>query len=90
MGLFMPTIDIGSRQNNRMKLDSIFSCSNDKNGIMESFIFSQLNPTMVDPYMTFGDGNSANEFLKVLQSEMIWSIKKLKTILRNSTCLIKE
>jgi hypothetical protein len=39
MGLFMPTIDIGSRQNNRMILDLIFSCGNDKNDIMESIIF---------------------------------------------------
>jgi UDP-N-acetylglucosamine 2-epimerase (hydrolysing) len=74
----LPTIDIGSRQNNRVKLDSIHSCGNDKADILNSILIAQKTPTNVDSDMTFGDGDSDEQFLNVLQTDLMWSINKQK------------
>lgn len=74
----IPTIDVGSRQNNRVKLDSIYSCDNDKIDILKAINMAKSAATIVDPNMTFGDGDSAKKFLNVLQSELMWSIEKQK------------
>lgn len=74
----LPTIDIGSRQNNRVKLDSIHSCGNDKADILNSILIAQKAPTNVDSDMTFGDGDSDEQFLNVLQTDLMWSINKQK------------
>ncbi len=74
----VPTIDVGSRQNNRVKLKSIYSCGNSKAEIQNAIIQTQTITTIFDASMEFGVGDSDEKFLDVLQSDLMWSINKQK------------
>ena len=68
-----PTIDIGSRQNNRAKFPSIFHVDYEVQKIhnaIKSALLYQQKKSFVKHY--FGDGNSDKFFLELLKSEEIW------------------
>lgn len=78
----VPTVDIGTRQNNRAKLDSIFNCSYEKKAILEAIknvkeIKKETEYIEKDKFH-FGKGRSDKFFLKLLNSEEFWNIEHQK------------
>lgn len=78
----IPTVDIGTRQNNRAKLDSIFNCSYEVDDILEStqkalkYKFKVKNLNKDDFH--FGKGRSDKLFLELLNSTEFWQISHQK------------
>lgn len=72
----VPTINIGSRQNNRLFHSSIFNVGVDKEEIMRAVSNASICPTY-EKSMHYGDGGSAEKFLNVLHGE-IWGMEKQK------------
>jgi len=73
----VPTIDVGSRQNNRAKSESIINSNYNTNEILNSInSINKLNKNVL--VNNFGEGNSANIFLSILKNHMIWNIDKQK------------
>jgi len=72
----IPSINIGSRQNNRVLAPSIINCNDDKNAILKSInTIGNLKPKKVK---LFGKGTSDVEFHKILSQQDIWGISKQK------------
>jgi UDP-N-acetylglucosamine 2-epimerase (hydrolysing) len=67
----VPTINIGTRQNNRAKLASIYNVSENKDEIIE--VIEKI-PTVLQPCFHYGKGNSADLFFKIVKKEEIFSI----------------
>ena len=78
----IPTVDIGTRQNNRAKLCSIFNCSYEQNDILKSIDMAlsynsrSINMNKVDFH--FGDGKSDKLFLELIKSKKLWKISHQK------------
>lgn len=74
-----PTIDIGTRQSNRAKLDSVFNANYDNEDINKKIIevlqYKKNNNSKKD---YFGDGKSDKMFFELLESGKLWSIKHQK------------
>jgi len=78
----VPTIDIGTRQNNRANSDSIFNCKYNKIDILEAIekvknFDKKVKKTDKNKFY-FGKGQSDKLFLKLLNSEEFWKIKHQK------------
>ncbi|MDO8967475.1 UDP-N-acetylglucosamine 2-epimerase [Algoriphagus sp.] len=74
----LPSVNIGTRQNNRAESPSIIHTSYSYESIKEGISKAKLNPVgMVQ--MTFGDGSSDEKFLSILKEEPLWdtSLQKL-------------
>jgi UDP-N-acetylglucosamine 2-epimerase (hydrolysing) len=73
----IPTIDLGSRQKNRAKINSIFSVNNFKklNFFINKF---QLKKYKFKPLKYFGTGKSHSKFLNILKRSKIWKSKNQK------------
>jgi len=71
-----PTINLGTRQKNRSKANSIINVDEDESAIfssidsLESISFSQTKE--------FGEGKSDIKFLEILLNEEVWNINKQK------------
>ena len=75
----IPTIDIGTRQNNRDKFDSIHNCSYSKKSILEHINLTKDNKTINKIYKSnFGDGNSNILFKKLLKTKEFWNTPRQK------------
>ena len=74
----IPTIDIGSRQSNRSKSQSIFPAKDDQhsilNAISEAKCFSKTDEASSD----FGDGNSDKLFLEIIKKQEVWDTNQQK------------
>jgi len=72
----VPTLNIGTRQNGRFVSESIFNVQEDKNKILEA-----LNnlPDRCEPIYTYGKGDSAVRFMKILHDEFIWNTSLQKS-----------
>jgi UDP-N-acetylglucosamine 2-epimerase (hydrolysing) len=69
----IPSIDIGSRQNNRVVMDSIIHCNYDKNSILDAIC--KIETVEVHQKIEeFGDGNSDKLFFELLNQEDFWKI----------------
>lgn len=69
-----PTIDIGTRQNNRSKGNYILSISHNVDEILSAITnCNQLKSDKID-ISGFGDGNSNTLFLHLLNSQQIWNV----------------
>ena len=68
----VPTIDIGSRQNNRSKAPSILHCQNNTDEILTCI--NQIQQIKKKSFFNFGKGQAAQAFLKVLQDSKIWQL----------------
>ncbi len=75
----VPTVDIGTRQDNRVKLMSIFHTNHTVVNILESIKRAKqyINNDTKNKYF-FGDGKSDKLFLSLLDSERFWNINYQK------------
>ena len=76
----IPTIDIGTRQESRIKLSSILHSDDDEESLLDVIktIEGLEIPDNITQHYNFGDGNSDQLFLELLQSEKLWSIRHQK------------
>ncbi len=73
----IPTINIGTRQQNRTTDTTIINVDYDKNNIIKAISnIKKATTTIVNP--NFGQGNSAKLFLKAIQSPDIWKVNHQK------------
>jgi len=72
----IPTIDIGSRQNNRYNSESIFKVSEKTELITD--IITKVRGTRFKANNYFGSGNSAELFIQELSKSTFWEIPKQK------------
>lgn len=75
----LPSINLGSRQENRAKAGSIINCDQDSMQILAS-IRNAKNNTFTPEY-EFGKGGSDELFIKILSEKKVWSICKQKQFL---------
>jgi UDP-N-acetylglucosamine 2-epimerase (hydrolysing) len=70
----VPSIDIGTRQNNRAKIDSIIHCVYKKEAILCAI--EKVKNLKLDKIQKnyFGDGNSDKIFFEIIDSNKIWNI----------------
>ena len=71
----VPTINIGTRQENRFSHESIFDTPFDKNKILETICKLNKN-TEFKPAYAYGNGKSAESFRNALPK--IWSLSNQK------------
>lgn len=72
----VPAINLGTRQQNRVKCSLVIDTAFDSIQIKEAIARSdQLIRT---PQALFGNGNSANQFCEILDSSKFWNIDKQK------------
>jgi UDP-N-acetylglucosamine 2-epimerase (hydrolysing) len=70
-----PTVDIGSRQNNRSQGESIFHANNESESILRSIdLAKNFKNNDANKDSNFGQGVSNKIFLKLLDEGQIWSI----------------
>jgi UDP-N-acetylglucosamine 2-epimerase (hydrolysing) len=72
----IPTINIGSRQTNRAMSESVVNVSEDTKEILDGIntLVDQKFSVSVD----FGEGNSAEKFLKVISNDSFWKTSTQK------------
>ena len=71
--LGLPSLDVGSRQNNRAQADSIFGCSAFDQEKIQLFLTNQWHHRYkVDA--SFGNGMASDQFVKVLNVDKYWEI----------------
>ena len=75
----LPSINLGSRQENRAKAGSIINCAQDSMQILAS-IRNAKNNTFT-PEDEVGKGGSDELFIKILSEKKVWSICKQKQFL---------
>ena len=71
----VPTINVGTRQENRFSHETIFDTPFDKNKILETISMLNKKPKF-EPTQDYGNGNSAESFRKALPK--IWSLSNQK------------
>lgn len=73
----VPTINIGTRQNNRFKHVSIIDCDYEKDDILAA-IGKLPNLKHIEECHYFGSGDSMNKFISVLESSSVWLTERQK------------
>lgn len=73
----IPTINIGNRQNNRVKSKSINSIDFDAKEILLSINKAKEEKRTIKD-VDFGDGNSDKKFFELLKDDKIWNISNQK------------
>jgi len=73
----VPTVNIGSRQQNRYRYESILDVPDDRLAIRDA-IAEACQTSSVRPSRFFGDGHSAPRFLDVLSDATIWETPRQK------------
>ena len=79
----IPTINIGTRQNNRSNHSSIINVKDHENDILKAI---NSEPKKFTPSLAFGKGNSAELFIKTISKKYFWDTpnqKQFKDILFN-------
>jgi UDP-N-acetylglucosamine 2-epimerase (hydrolysing) len=75
----IPSIDIGSRQKNRVNIASVFHCGYDEPAISSAIESMRiLDKKQFSTEHDFGQGNSDTLFMELLQSNALWAIKHQK------------
>jgi UDP-N-acetylglucosamine 2-epimerase (hydrolysing) len=71
--LGLPSLDVGSRQNNRAQADSIFGCSAFDQEKIQLFLTNQWHHRYkVDA--SFGNGMASDQFVKALKKNEYWEV----------------
>ena len=71
--LGLPSLDVGSRQNNRAQADSIFGCSAFDQEKIQLFLTNQWHHRYkVDA--SFGNGMASDQFIQVLNIDKYWEV----------------
>ncbi len=73
----IPTINIGSRQQNRALNKEILQCDYEFDSIYNS-IFKALKMKNYKPLELFGDGNSSEKFFEVIKGKELWNLNTQK------------
>ncbi|MFK5957862.1 MAG: UDP-N-acetylglucosamine 2-epimerase [Lutibacter sp.] len=71
------TINVGTRQQNRVLNKTILNCNYSKMDILEQIKLAELVPDRVLKN-NFGGGNSAQKFIKILSKRTFWEISQQK------------
>ena len=71
--LGLPSLDVGTRQNNRAQADSVKSCSPLERNSIFQFITEHWDAKNT-PDFGFGIGESSHQFVKTLNEEKFWQI----------------
>lgn len=74
----VPTINIGSRQQNRFSHSSIFNVSCTENDILEKIEMMAQSNQSFPSCKHFGIGKSAQKFISELESDSLWKTSKQK------------
>ena len=74
----IPSINVGSRQNNRALSDSILNCRCDKEIILQAINRLDQSERTPSHNKEFGQTGAARHFLEVLKSEEIWQTSPQK------------
>ena len=76
----VPTIDIGTRQNNRVNLKSVINVTYEKQAIISTihFILNKKKSLLPEGLYSFGHGNSDKLFIEILDSGELWNIDHQK------------
>lgn len=74
----IPTINIGTRQENRASNESILNTDYSKESILEALQFQINNEQINKTNKLFGKGNSAQLFIDSITCESFWKIKTQK------------
>lgn len=72
----VPTIDIGSRQNNRALNHTITHCPYEKTSILRAI--REVKPGFAVSEDYFGDGKSSERFMELIRGPHIWNISRQK------------
>lgn len=71
----VPSVNVGSRQKNRFRYDSIIDVPEERGAILEALNrFVRLTP----PSLHFGSGFSAQFFIEALQKKVLWDTPRQK------------
>tara|TARA_B110000908_G_scaffold170846_1_gene231607 strand:- start:1795 stop:2940 length:1146 start_codon:yes stop_codon:yes gene_type:complete len=70
----VPTINIGSRQNNRAVHDTIINVNFDKSLILSAINSIECNDNNVNVFKDLVFGNSDNQFLNLISADKFWRI----------------
>jgi len=73
----VPTINIGTRQQNRVLSKTILNGNYSKTEILEQINSVELIPSM-EVKSNFGGGNSAQKFIEILRKKTLWEISHQK------------
>jgi UDP-N-acetylglucosamine 2-epimerase (hydrolysing) len=73
----VPTVNIGSRQQNRFQYESILDVPNDRVAIREA-IARACRIESIRPSRFFGDGHGAPRFLRALSDILLWETPRQK------------
>lgn len=71
--LGLPSLDVGSRQNNRAQAASIVGCSALNRELIQQFLTNQWH-VRYDADATFGDGMASDQFIQALMQSEFWKI----------------
>jgi UDP-N-acetylglucosamine 2-epimerase (hydrolysing) len=74
----IPTIDLGNRQLNRAKLDSITSLSFNQKKIERYINYFSNKKIKYKKTLFFGKGNSSKKFIQILNKKNIWKSQSIK------------
>ncbi len=75
----VPTVDVGTRQLNRARLESIFHSSYESEDIVKKINMAEMyNSSNQENNHHFGDGNSDKRFINILNSDEFWNVEKQK------------
>ena len=72
----IPTINIGSRQNNRAFAESVINVAENTEQILRQI--QSIRGRRFTPSVDFGEGDSAKKFLSVISQNSFWSTSKQK------------
>lgn len=75
----VPSVNLGSRQANRSRADSVSDCDFEALEIEKSVRFATMRPRV--PQLLFGDGHSGDRFLEILAGPVPWSIPVQKSFI---------
>ena len=77
----LPSINIGNRQNNRAKANSIINIQEEKVAIINAIESALVRSCTVEK--EFGSGNSAELFIQEINNEYIWRTSCQKNFVDN-------
>jgi UDP-N-acetylglucosamine 2-epimerase (hydrolysing) len=83
----IPTINIANRQKNRYSSDSIINLAGETSEIVDVIRSHSFKRGRFEPDFGFGDGRSAEKFVKALSEEALWRVatqKQFKELLFSS------
>ena len=74
----VPSINIGSRQSNRFRHESILDVACEKSAMLVALSRAGALRERLNPCYFFGDGSSARRFFEILTTEEFWKTPKQK------------